>query len=280
MGRRRVTEFLPFLLPIRRKQKIWCFYQKLKHDGHRYAQTQTEDRLPYVQYECTQGLINPDSGYDIQYQYNKAHNLRVVSRRMQQLIIRPGEVFSFWKLARGADQHDPYRPGLGLHDGKIVPVHGGGLCFMSELLYWMVLHTPLTVIEKHPHLVISLPANPNAEMPAGIDATIQEGWSDLKFKNETEMTFQLILDYTEDQVHAQFLCSKQPETDYEVSGSALHYFRRKGQVYRRQKIYRTPINRASGRIEETELLYISESRIDYPLPESTPITEGEPDHEN
>ena len=204
MSRRRVTEFLPFLLPLRRKQKIWCFYQKMKHDGNRYARRQAEERLPYIQYECTQGLINPDSGYDIQYQYNKAHNLKVVSRRMQQLIIEPGEVFSFWQLARGADHDDPYRPGLGLHDGKIVPVHGGGLCFMSELLYWMVLHTPLTVIEKHPHLVISLPANPNAEMPAGIDATIQEGWSDLKFRNDTDQPFQLILDFDEDSVHAQF----------------------------------------------------------------------------
>ncbi len=110
----------------------------MKHDGNRYARRQAEERLPYIQYECTQGLINPDSGYDIQYQYNKAHNLKVVSRRMQQLIIEPGEVFSFWQLARGADHDDPYRPGLGLHDGKIVPVHGGGLCFMSELLYWMV----------------------------------------------------------------------------------------------------------------------------------------------
>ena len=150
-----MREFLPFLLPLRREsRKIWCFYQKMKHDGNRYARRQAEERLPYIQYECTQGLINPDSGYDIQYQYNKAHNLKVVSRRMQQLIIEPGEVFSFWQLARGADHDDPYLPGLGLHDGKIVPVHGGGLCFMSELLYWMVLHTPLTVIEKHPHLVM------------------------------------------------------------------------------------------------------------------------------
>ena len=78
MSRRRVTEFLPFLLPLRRKQKIWCFYQKMKHDGHHYARHQAENRLPYLQYECTQGLINPDSGYDIQYQYNKAHNLKVV----------------------------------------------------------------------------------------------------------------------------------------------------------------------------------------------------------
>ena len=54
MSRRRVTEFLPFLLPLRRKQKIWCFYQKMKHDGNRYARRQAEERLPYIQYECTQ----------------------------------------------------------------------------------------------------------------------------------------------------------------------------------------------------------------------------------
>ena len=273
MSRRRVTEFLPFLLPLRRKQKIWCFYQKMKHDSHRYARHQADNRLPYLQYECTQGLINPDSGYDIQYQYNKAHNLKVVSRRMQQLIIEPGEVFSFWQLARGADHDDPYLPGLGLHDGKIVPVHGGGLCFMSELLYWMVLHTPLTVIEKHPHLVISLPANPNAEMPAGIDATIQEGWSDLKFRNDTDMPFQLILDFDEASVHAQFRCGQPPQYRYEVSGSELIYSRKKGKIFRTQQISRTLYAAESGEVVRQEACYTSRSRIDYPLSADTEIIE-------
>lgn len=275
MGRKRLTEFFPFLLPLRRKQKIACFYWKMDHDHQRYATTQSAERLPYIQFECTQGLINPDSGYDIQYQYNKVHNLKIVSRRMHQLVLRPQETFSFWKLARGADRQTPYRPGLGLHDGKIVPVHGGGLCFMSELLYWMVLHTPLTVVEKHPHLVISLPPNPNASMPAGIDATIQEGWSDLKFRNDTDQTWQLILELSDTEIHAQMLCSEPPALDYQVSGSPLRYVRRHGKIWRHQTIQRTPIRRADRQKLPTEWLYESVSRIDYPLPPDTIIEEEE-----
>ena len=144
---------------------------------------------------------------------------------------------------------------------------------MSELLYWMVLHTPLTVIEKHPHLVISLPANPNAEMPAGIDATIQEGWSDLKFRNDTDQPFQLILDFDEDSVHAQFRCAQPPRCRYEVTGSALTYSRKKGQIFRTQDIARTIYDAHSGELVRKEACYTSRSRIDYPLPPETEIIE-------
>ena len=144
---------------------------------------------------------------------------------------------------------------------------------MSELLYWMVLHTPLTVIEKHPHLVISLPANPNAEMPAGIDATIQEGWSDLKFRNDTDMPFQLILNFEEASVHAQFRCGQPPQYRYEVLGSELIYSRKKGKIFRTQQISRTLYAAESGEVVRQEACYTSRSRIDYPLSPDTEIVE-------
>lgn len=275
MGRRRVTEFLPFLLPLRRKQKIAFFYWKMKWDRNHYTKTNQDELLPFVEYQFQQGLINPDSGYDMQYQINKVHNLKVASKKMRRLIIKPEEVFSFWQLARNAGKQTPYLPGLGLSDGKIVPVMAGGLCLLSELLYWMVLHTPLTVIEKHPHLVISLPANPNAAIPEGIDATIQEGWSDFKFKNETEQTFQLTLDFTDDLVEASFRCEKQTEFCYEVMGSPSRYIKNKSGIIRLQDIYHQQINRITQNKDEAKLLYTSKSKIMYKLDESIKIEESE-----
>lgn len=68
---------------------------------------------------------------------------------------------------------------------------GGGLCQMSSFLYWLFLHTPLTITEQHTHgidLHLNMPG-----IPQGIDAAVAEGWLDLKVRNDTAHTFQLLV---------------------------------------------------------------------------------------
>ena len=38
-----------------------------------------------------------------------------------------------------------------LHYGSFQTGIGGGLCQLSNLIYWMTLHTPLTVTERYRH---------------------------------------------------------------------------------------------------------------------------------
>ena len=61
---------------------------------------------------------------------------------------------------------------------------------MSNVLFWVFLHTPLTIIERHPHLIEDFPS-PDKDIPVGVDATINEGWQDLKVKNNTNQTFKI-----------------------------------------------------------------------------------------
>ena len=35
--------------------------------------------------------------------------------------------------------------------GEVKTSIGGGICQLANLLYWMALHTPLEVIERHHH---------------------------------------------------------------------------------------------------------------------------------
>ena len=66
---------------------------------------------------------------------------------------------------------------------------GGGLCQMSSFLYWLFMHTPLTVTEQHTH-GIDLHRN-TPGIPQEIDAAVAEGRLDLKVKNNTAYTFQI-----------------------------------------------------------------------------------------
>ena len=141
MARKRITQIFPFLLPVRRWQRKKFFYLKMKFDGNRYAERKEEVLFSKDIFSTVFPMLNTESGFDIRYQRNKIHNLKLAARTVNGIIIRPGETFSFWQLVRYADKDVPYKDGLALVDGKIRGTYGGGLCLLSDMLFWMFLHT-------------------------------------------------------------------------------------------------------------------------------------------
>ncbi len=111
MKRRRVTQIFPFLLPVRRWQRKQFFYLKMHFDGRSYAEKRVDAQLPYQIFETSSLMINENSGYDIKYQQNKVHNLKLAAATFHGLVIRPGQTFSFWRCARQADKKEPYKDG-------------------------------------------------------------------------------------------------------------------------------------------------------------------------
>lgn len=268
MKRKYLTEQFPFLLPLRKWQKKKCFYLKMKWDGERYALQKRMVRLPCLVFSASATLINPDSGQDIRYQYHKVHNLKLVGEYMHKIAIAPGETFSFWQLARQVREEE-YLPALALQDGKVLPVKGGGLCLLSDLLYWVFLHTPLTITERHPHSVEAFPS-PEGEIPQGADATVLEGWLDLKAKNETRLTFQLLLHFDADRLSISVYSNQPPQTRYEVTGNAPRYYRRGENVYRYTEIWRDTLDAYSGSLLAEEEICRGETRLCY-IPKGVPL---------
>ena len=84
-------------------------------------------------------------------QENKIINLKLAAPRIHGILIRPGEVFSYWKLIGNPSRRKGYVDGMILRNGTFAAGTGGGLCQLSNLIFWMTLHTPLTVIERHRH---------------------------------------------------------------------------------------------------------------------------------
>ena len=46
MGRIRLTQVFPCLLPLRKRQKKLFFYAKMRLDGNHYAEERSEQELP------------------------------------------------------------------------------------------------------------------------------------------------------------------------------------------------------------------------------------------
>lgn len=269
MTRKRVTERFPFLLPLRQAQRKLFFYAGMHLDKNTYAQTQNVRQLPHEIFETSSLMLNQNSGFDMKYQFNKVHNLKLAAKKINGLLIRPGEVFSFCYVARKADQSEPYRDGLSLVNGEITGEYGGGLCQFSNMLYWMFLHTPLTVVERHGHEVEAIPPT-EADYLAGIDATVAEGWLDLKVKNNTTHTYQLVIDFNSDTMYGKVLSDGEKCFEYQVYNQSLRYVKEGSKIVEKSVVMRRRTSRFTGQSEE-EKLYDNTCIIDYPLPESTEI---------
>ncbi len=261
-----LTKRFPFLLPLRRFQRKLFFYIKMRFDNNRYARTMLRDRLEHTVFETKSVLVNENTGSDVVYQQNKAYNLELAAKTLNHVLIRPGETFSFWQLVRYADKQERYKDGLCLVDGRIVPSYGGGLCQMSNTLYWLFLHTSLTVTERHSHSIRNFPYPPG-DVPEGADATVSEGWSDLKVKNNTDAAFQLCISFDERYMHATIRSDKEPTCGYEVFQKGLRYFRQGDQIIERVSICRRLIDKETGDVVGEEELYENSCRIGYPIPE-------------
>lgn len=272
MGRKRITQLFPFLLPIRSMQRKKCFYASMRLDGRRYANTIDESRLPYKIFEYDCALYNHSTGFDMVYQENKVFNLKLAAKTLNGLLVRPGETFSFWRLVRHADKHIPYKDGLTVTNGKLTTAYGGGMCQMSNLLFWLFLHTPLTIIERIGHEVKEFP-EPNSDEIKGVDATISEGWIDLRVRNDTDCTYQIAITFDGEKIFGTILMEIPPKLLHEVINSSIEYVRENNGIYEYVKIERTDIDAKTGEVIGQKPLYTNRCKICYPLPDGTVILE-------
>ena len=265
MSKRYLTQIFPQLLPIRKKQRQLCFYTAMRFDRNRYTDTQRAEMLPYQLFASSCPMYNTQTGFDMVYQENKAFNLKLASKPINGMLIRPGETFSFCWAIRHADRDTPYKEGLTEVYGKLTTERGGGLCMLSNLLFWLFLHTPLTIVERHGHQKKDFP-EPPSDAPLGVDATVTAGWLDLKVRNDTENTFQICIAFDETNIHGE-IRSDTVGLSYEVFNGPVSYCRENGQIFEEVDVCRqTPDGKKVT-------LYQNRCQIGYPLPEHTPIIE-------
>lgn len=272
MARKRLTQRFPWLLPLRTRQRKFCFYLKMRLDGNRYAKVQTHEALPVTLFSSSCPMYNPDTGFDMVYQENKVHNLKLAAKPIDGLLIRPGETFSFWVSAKNADREEPYRDGLTEIDGKLTTAPGGGLCMITNLLFWVFLHAPLTIVERHGHDRKDFP-EPESDAPLGVDATIAEGWLDLKVRNDTEKTFQIGVSFDETHITGEIRMEQDDGITYAVYNGPVTYFRRGGEIIESVDVIRERVARADGQVLTQKVMYCNQCEIGYPLPEGTEVLE-------
>ncbi|MDK2812756.1 MAG: vancomycin resistance protein VanW [Clostridiales bacterium] len=185
----------------------------LLHAG-RFARQQVPP-LPFLQFAHHTPLLRKLKDVDMEYQYNKIINLRLAVKKLNGVVVRPGETLSYWRLVGKPTRRAGYVDGMILRGGKVCSGVGGGLCQLSNLIFWMTLHTPLTVTERHRHGYDVFP-DANRTQPFGSGATCFYPHGDLMIQNNTEEAFQLIVWVGEENLYGEWRAMSPPTVEYRI----------------------------------------------------------------
>ncbi|HJF31025.1 MAG TPA: VanW family protein [Sporosarcina psychrophila] len=232
-------------------------YSEWYMDGKKYAMKRSVEKLNQVVFQHRTPLLRKLKDVDMELQTNKITNLKLAAKRLNGIVIQPGETFSYWRLIGSTTKRKGYVAGMILHYGQVTTGVGGGLCQLSNLIYWMTLHTPLTITERYRHSYDVFPDS-KRNQPFGSGATCAYNYLDLQLKNETSEPYQLIVYLTDDSLVGEWRAYLAANRTYKVYEKE-HSFTREswGGYVRHNTIYRESYN-LKGELIEDE--FITENR--------------------
>ncbi|WDV47156.1 VanW family protein [Clostridiaceae bacterium M8S5] len=239
------------------RKKNWLF------DKNKYANDYKTDKFPIKIYKHKSLIRRKLGNVDMILQNNKAQNLELAAPKVNGILIKPYEVFSFWKLVGNCTRRKGYKEGLIIKTGDVSKGIGGGMCQFTNLIHWMVLHSPLTIIEHHHHNNIDMFPDYGRQVPFGTGTSIMYNYLDYQFKNNTKQTFQLII-YTTD----EYLCGElRSDSDiiysYHIIEKNNHFTKEGDGYYRNNEIYRKTVDKTTGNTLDNKLIMTNHAKVMY-----------------
>lgn len=134
-------------------------------------------------------FINTLSSYETYYGSspdNRKHNIQIAASKISDVILAPGDEFSYNKIVGPRTPERGFQLAHAYSNGKIIDDFGGGICQVSTTLYNVVLRSELQVTARTNHMFTV------SYVPAGMDAAVNYGSVDFKFKNNTKWPIKII----------------------------------------------------------------------------------------
>ena len=264
MGKRRLfCEISPltFFLSVQKeryKRNLQDFLSKPK-----FAETKGDDCLPVVVYRHNSLIRRKLGNVDQQLQENKAVNLALAAPHVDRILLRPNETFSFWHVMGNCSKAKGYKDGLMIAVDQATQGSGGGMCQFTNLLHWLVLHSPLDIIEEHHHNQFDLFPDDDRQVPFGCGTSIVYNYLDYRVKNNTTNTFQFLITVSPTHLCGELRSAQPIDHCYEVVEENHCFVQREGIYYRRNKIYRNTIESQTRSIIEKRLIVESDAKVMY-----------------
>ncbi len=264
--------------PIKRsKLRLWAgrIYYTLKRYIYWYlskinfAENLDNNRLPLEIFAHRTTLLRKLKDVDMWMQHNKVKNLKIAIQKINGLVIEPGQTFSYWRQIGKTTKRKGYVEGMILHNGTVVSGIGGGLCQLSNLIFWITLHSPLTVIERWRHGYDVFP-DVKRNQPFGSGATCGYPNIDLQIKNNTEQKFQLHFEINDTHLIGKWFSDKPInikyeviEKDHEIKGEWFGGYSRNNKIFRKIIDIKTGKEKGEEFITENHALMMYNPLLEY-----------------
>ena len=232
-----------------------------------FAREQVAETLPVVLVRHASVLRRRLGNTDPRLQETKITNLRLAAAPLDGLVLRPGTTLSFWDRVGNPSARRGFVEGLVLVRGEVQAATGGGLCQLSNLLYWMALQAPIEIVEHHHHGFDAFPDDRRV-LPFGSGATVFYNYGDLRLANSTDMLIQLRVWFTATHLHGEIRSDRDWPSAYRVEERGHRFVRgADGRLYRENELWRTVVDRATGQTMREELVTRNHAQVTYPLDE-------------
>ena len=108
-------------------------------------------------------------------------NMELAIKSCNGYVVKPGETFSFNKMTGDTTTGElGYVPSTAIVGGRYEQQYGGGICQAATTIYIAAMKAGMEAVERHAHQYASVYAD------RGLDATVDYGSLDMKFKNNYE----------------------------------------------------------------------------------------------
>ena len=236
-----------------------------------FASKKSDRLLPVVIYRHKSLIRRRLGNVHMDLQENKAVNLSLAAPKVTGILIRPGETFSFWHLVGSLSARKGYLKGLAISNGQPKAGTGGGMCQFTNLIHWMVLHTPLKIVEHHHHDGMDLFPDFNRQIPFGTGTSIVYNYLDYRFYNPTDTTYQLIVYTTPAYLCGELRATKPQQHTYHIVAENEHFEEHRGVVYRCGEGYRRIIDPRPGNCIKKQLIRRNHAKVMYDTSHLHPI---------
>ena len=230
--------------------------------GEKFAATRG-DPLPVCVYKHNSLIRRKLGNVDMQLQENKAVNLSIAAPKINGVCIRPGETFSFWGLVGYYAKGKGYKEGLTIASGRATKGLGGGMCQLTNLIHWLVLHSPLDIVEHHHHDGVDLFPDYGRQVPFGCGTSIFYNYLDYRFQNNTSETFQLMVRTTGTHLCGELRASSPLEYSYHIAEEDARFVKADDGYYRKNTIVRQVVDKRTGDEVKREILKRSNAKVLY-----------------
>ncbi len=255
-------EINPVCFAISEQKEIYKRHVQNLLSKEKFAKTVHSEKIPNIISSRSSNLIKRGKGIDIKLQENKAVNIELACSKINGMTIHPGEVFSFWKTVGKTTKRKGYRAGRIIVGNKIEPGIGGGLCNLANTIHWLVLHSPLEVIEFHKHSDALAP-DEGKRLPFNSGTSVSYNNLDYRFKNTTNQNIQISIWCENEKLYGELRSEKEFPWSYELVEENHHFKKIGDKFYRNSKIYRKIIDKSTGNVIKKELILDNHSEVMY-----------------